>query len=167
MQKNPGGNPPNFTPARRPSQQPNTKGALDFLQSNDRLAALLPTLGQLANLQSDCERLLPTLFSNCRVLQLREGALQVAVPNAALATRLKQVLPKLQDGLRQKGWPVEAVKLKVQLMPAVPASPQRPHRHKVLSNNAVGAFSELEQTLEDNPRNASLRDALKALLSRR
>ncbi len=167
MQKNPGRNPPNFTPARRPSQQPNTKGALDFLQSNDRLAALLPTLGQLANLQSDCERLLPTLFSNCRVLQLREGALQVAVPNAALATRLKQVLPKLQDGLRQKGWPVEAVKLKVQLMPAVPASPQRPHRHKVLSNNAVGAFSELEQTLEDNPRNASLRDALKALLSRR
>lgn len=167
MQKNPGRNPPNFTPARRPSQQPNTKGALDLLQSNDRLAALLPTLGQLANLQSDCERLLPTLFNNCRVLQLREGALQVAVPNAALATRLKQVLPKLQDGLRQKGWPVEAVKLKVQLMPAVPASPQRPHRHKVLSNNAVGAFSELEQTLEDNPRNASLRDALKALLSRR
>lgn len=167
MQKNPGRNPPNFTPARRPSQQPNTKGALDFLQSNDRLAALLPTLGQLASLQSDCERLLPTLFANCRVLQLREGALQVAVPNAALATRLKQVLPKLQDGLRQKGWPVEAVKLKVQLMPAVPASPQRPHRHKVLSNNAVGAFAELEQTLEDNPRNSSLRDALKALLSRR
>ncbi len=171
MQKNPGRSsphfPPNFIPARRPDQQPKTKGALDFLQSNDRLASLLPTLGQLANLQSDCERLLPTLFANCRVLQIREGALQVAVPNAALATRLKQVLPKLQDGLRQKGWPVDAVKLKVQLMPAVPQAPQRPFRHKALSKNAVGAFAELEQTLDDNPRNAALRDALKALLSRR
>ncbi len=167
MQKNPGSHPPNFIPARRPDQQPKTKGALDFLQSNDRLAALLPTLGQLASLQSDCERILPTLFSNCRVLQLREGSLQVAVPNAALATRLKQVLPKLQDGLRQKGWPVDAVKLKVQLMPAVPQATPRPHRHKVLSRNAAGAFAELEQTLEDNPRNAGLRDALKTLLSRR
>ena len=167
MQKNPGRNLPNFTPARRPDQQPNTKGALDFLQSNDRLAALLPTLGQLASLQADCERLLPTLFASCRVLQLREGALQVAVPNAALATRLKQVLPKLQDGLRQKGWPVDAVKLKVQLMPAVPQAAERPLRHKVLSRQATGAFAELEQTLEDSPRNAGLRDALKALLSRR
>ncbi len=167
MQKNPGRNPPNFTPARRPEQQAQTKGALDFLQSNDRLAALLPTLSQLASLQSDCERLLPTLFASCRVLQLREGALQVAVPNAALATRLKQVLPKLQDGLRQKGWPVDAVKLKVQLMPAVPASATRPVKHKVLPRNAAGAFAELEQTLEDSPRNAGLRDALKALLSRR
>ena len=105
------------------------------------MAALLPTLGQLAQLQTDCERLLPTLFASCRVLQLREGALQVAVPNAALATRLKQVLPKLQEGLRQKGWPVDAVKLKVQLMPAVPQSPQRQQRHKALSNQAVGAFA--------------------------
>ena len=167
MQKNPGRFPPNFTPARRPEQQPNTRGAVDFLQSNDRLAALLPTLSQLASLQSDCERLLPTLFASCRVLQLREGALQVAVPNAALATRLKQVLPKLQEGLRQKGWPVDAVKLKVQLMPAVPASATRPVKHKVLPRNAAGAFAELEQALEDSPRNAGLRDALKALLSRR
>ena len=121
----------------------------------------------MGQLQADCERLLPTLFASCRVLQLREGALQVAVPNAALATRLKQVLPKLQDGLRQKGWPVDAVRLKVQLMPVVPQAPERPHRHKALSRHAAGAFAELEQTLEDNPRNAGLRDALKALLSRR
>ena len=167
MQKNPGRLSPNFTPARRPEQQPNTRGAVDFLQSNDRLAALLPTLSQLASLQSDCERLLPTLFASCRVLQLREGALQVAVPNAALATQVKQVLPKLQEGLRQKGWPVDAVKLKVQLMPAVPESATRPVKHKVLPRNAAGAFAELEQTLEDSPRNAGLRDALKALLSRR
>ncbi len=167
MQKNPGRNPPNFTPARRPEQQAQTKGALDFLQSNDRLAALLPTLSQLASLQSDCERLLPTLFASCRVLQLRDGALQVAVPNAALATRLKQVLPKLQEGLRQKGWPVDAVKLKVQLMPVVPQAPQRPVKHQALPRGAVGAFAELEQTLEACPRNAALRDALKTLLSRR
>lgn len=167
MVKNPGKFAPNFTPARRPDQRPTTRGALDFLQSNDRLASLLPTLTQIAGLQADCERQLPTLFVSCRVLQLREGALQVAVPNAALATRLKQVLPKLQDKLREKGWPVDSIRLKVQLMPAVPVPAQRSHVQRVLPRDAVGAFVELEQSLEDSPRNASLRDALKHLLGRR
>ncbi len=167
MVKNPGKFAPNFTPARRPEQRPTARGALDFLQTNDRLASLLPTLTQIAGLQADCERQLPTLFASCRVLQLREGALQVAVPNAALATRLKQVLPKLQDKLREKGWPVEAIKLKVQLMPAVPQAPQRERVQRVLPKGAVGAFVELEQALEDSPRNASLREALKHLLAQR
>ncbi len=159
--------PPNFTPARRPEQAPKAKGALDFLQSNERLAALLPTLEQLASLQSDCERLLPTLFAACRVLQLREGALQVAVPNAALATRLKQVLPKLQDGLQTKGWPVTAVKLKVQLMPVDPAQVTgRQGQGKDLPDGALLSFAALEDALgADDP--SPLRDAVSKLIQRR
>lgn len=169
MQKTPGRNPPNFTPARRPDQQPNTKGALDFLQSNDRLAALLPTLSQLAHLQTDCERLLPTLFANCRVLQLREGALQVAVPNAALATRLKQVLPKLQDGLRHRGWSVELVKLKLQPLRELPAETRylRTRPGPELSSTAISSFKALMNSLEESPANTSLSAAISKLLDRR
>ncbi len=159
--------PPNFIPARRPEQTAKTKGALDFLQSNERLAALLPTLEQLASLQSDCERLLPTLFAACRVLQLREGALQVAVPNAALATRLKQVLPKLQDGLQARGWPVAAVKLKVQLMPVDPSQVlARKPQGRDLPDHALASFAALGDALgADNP--SPLRDAVSKLVQRR
>ena len=156
-------NPPNFTPARRPGQAPKTREVFEFLQSSDKLAALLPAARRVGQLQADCEQLLPTLFASCRALQVREGQLQVAVPNAALATRLRQVLPKLQEGLREKGWAVEGIKLKVPPMPAEPQRPVQKLATHELPRNAVNSFAELASTMEASP----LRDALQALVSRR
>ncbi len=156
-------NPPNFTPARKPGQAPKTREVFEFLQSSDKLAALLPAARRVGQLQADCERLLPTLFSSCRALQIREGQLQVAVPNAALATRLRQVLPKLQQGLREKGWAVDGIKLKVQPMPAEPQRPPTKTMVHELPGGAVNSFAELANALEDSP----LRDALQALVARR
>ena len=156
-------NPPNFTPARRPGQAPKTREVFEFLQSSDKLAALLPAARRVGQLQADCEQLLPTLFASCRALQVREGQLQVAVPNAALATRLRQVLPKLQEGLREKGWAVDGIKLKVQPMPAEPQRSVKKSANHELPRNAVNSFAELANTLEDSP----LKNALQALVSRR
>ena len=155
--------PPNFTPARRPGQAPKTREVFEFLQSSDKLSALLPAARRVGQLQADCEQLLPTLFANCRALQVREGQLQVAVPNAALATRLRQVLPKLQDGLREKGWAVDGIKLKVQPMPSEPQRPVKKLANHELPRNAVNSFAELANALEDSP----LKNALQALVSRR
>ncbi len=156
-------NPPNFTPARRPGPRPGAKEAFEFLQSSDKLAGLLPAARRVGQLQADCERLLPTLFANCRAMQIREGQLQVAVPNAALATRLRQMLPKLQEGLREKGWPLEGIRLKVQLMPAEPQRPvHKPVTHD-LPRDAVSSFAALAASLEDSP----LKDALHSLVTRR
>lgn len=127
------------------------------------MAGLLPTLEKIAALQTDAERLLPGIFNACRVIQLQEGQLQVAVPNAALATRLRQMLPKLQAGLRDKGWSVEGVRIKVQMMSGENHAPERPAAQAVLSAQAVQAFAELAQTLEASP----LRDALQSLVKRR
>ncbi len=127
------------------------------------MAGLLPTLQKMAALQTDAERLLPGIFNACRVIQLQEGQLQVAVPNAALATRLRQMLPKLQAGLREKGWPVEGIRIKVKMMSGENRAPERPAAQAVLPAQAVQAFAELAQSLEASP----LRDALQSLVKRR
>ncbi|MCM0045483.1 MAG: DUF721 domain-containing protein [Burkholderiaceae bacterium] len=158
---------PNFTPARRPSQKPAAKEAVEFLQGSDRLAGLLPEARRVGQLQAACERLLPTLFANCRALQIRDGQLQVAVPNAALATRLRQVLPKLQQGLREQGWPVEGIRLKVQLLPSEPERPTRRVDARDLPVTAVDSFAQLAESLGQDPRNAALQQALAALVRRR
>jgi hypothetical protein len=154
---------PNFTPARRPGHRPTTREASSFLQGDDVMAGLLPTLEKMAALQADAGRLLPGVFTTCRVLQLREGQLHIAVPNAALATRIRQMLPKLQVGLREKGWPIDAIRIKVQMMSGEDRVPDRPAAQAVLPTQAVQAFAELAQSLDASP----LRDALQSLVKRR
>jgi hypothetical protein len=85
------------------------------------------------------------------------------VPNAALATRIRQMLPKLQAGLREKGWPVDGIRIKVQMMSGENRAPDRPAAQAVLPSQAVQAFAELAQSLEASP----LRDALQLLVRRR
>lgn len=156
-------NPPNFTPARRAGPRPGAKDAFAFLQSSDNMAALLPAARRSAQLQAECERLLPTLFVSCRALQIRDGLLHIAVPNAALATRLRQMLPKLQEGLREKGWPVESIKLKVQLLPSEPQRPVRAPAAHDLPRDAVSSFATLAAALDESP----LKEALLHLVQRR
>jgi hypothetical protein len=117
----------------------------------------------MAALQADASRLLPGVFTSCRILQLREGQLHIAVPNAALATRIRQMLPKLQAGLREKGWPVDGIRIKVQMMSGEDRVPDRPAAQAALPTHAVQAFAALAQSLDASP----LRDALQSLVKRR
>jgi hypothetical protein len=139
---------------------------MDFLQAHDRVSGLLPTATRLAQLQTACERLQPTVFASCRVVHVSDGLLQVAVPNAALATRLRQQLPKLAASLREKGWPVEEVRLKVQVMAERLPPPPVPKKRE-LPSGALQSFAELANSLDTDPRNEGLRDALQSLLQRR
>ncbi len=138
---------------------------MDFLQAHDRLGALLPTASRLAQLQTVCEILQPQAFAACRVVNVSNGQLQVAVPNAALATRLRQQLPRLLSGLRDKGWPVEEIRLKVQVMPERLPAPPAPKKRD-LPRTALQSFAALETSLDTDPRNEGLRSALRALLQR-
>lgn len=156
-------NHPNFTPARRPSNRATTREASSFLQGDEVMAGLLPTLEKMAALQADAGRILPGVFTTCRVLQMREGQLHIAVPNAALATRIRQMLPKLQAGLREKGWPIDGIRIKVQMMSGEDRLPDRPVVQTTMPTQAVQAFAELAQSLEASP----LRDALQSLVKRR
>lgn len=140
------------------------KGVADLLQSHDKLRSLMPTVTRLAALQRACEAALPVLFSSCIVLQIDSDNLLIAVPNAAVAAKLKQQLPKLQDILQRQGWQVNAIRLKVQVGKISEKSTAS--KKLTLPNQAVSALATLEATLEPSARNAALKAALQAMLTR-
>ena len=143
---------------------PAASGAGDFLRTNDAMASLLPTIKRNLSLQADCQAILPAIFEACEILQLTEGQLNLAVPNAAVASKLKQQCPKLQEALLQRGWHINAIRIKVQVRKVV-AKP-KPTKQAVLTERALQAFASLENNLEDSSQNAELHAALQRLLKR-
>jgi hypothetical protein len=140
-------------------------GATHFLKGNDRMAALLPAAMRMGRLQADVARILPSMFADCAVLSFEGGTLVLALPHAALATRLKQQVQTLTSKLQLKGWDVQTIKTKVQVTRAV----DLPVEKRILSlpATAVDAFEELGNTLEKTPQNAALIAALNALAAKR
>jgi len=143
---------------------PSVRGAADYLRTHDRLAGLLSVAERLAALQQDCASLLPTVFGACHVLHLSEGQLVLAVPSAGLAAKLRQQLPKLQDGLVKRGWQVNGIRLKVQAGKI--SEKTKPAKQLVMPAPARQAFSDLDRTLDDSAGNRALKAALRALLER-
>ncbi len=141
-------------------------GATDFLRRSDRLAALLPAVQRMAKLQQDCAAVLPAAFNFCEILSCEDGVLVLSTPNASVAAKLKQQVPKLQEALARKGWQIDTVKLKVQMMRAM-STPPVERRQLLLPETAVNSFEELSQTLEQTKQNASLIAALKNLVANR
>jgi hypothetical protein len=151
-----------FPGGRRSKGAAATRGVADFLRTHDKMAALLPAVARLAELQKDCSAILPALFDVCSALQFDAGQLTVATPNAAVASKLKQQLPKLQDGLLKRGWQVNSIRLKVQVGKI--AEKARPAKQISLPPRALSAIAELKESLEDSPRNDALKAALESML---
>lgn len=139
-------------------------GVTDFLRMHDKMAVLLPAVTRLVALQRDCAAILPALFDICSVLQFDAGQLALAAPNAALATKLRQQLPKLQDSLLKRGWQVNAIRIKVQV--GKPAEKKAPSKQLVLPTQAISALASLSDALEDAPQNQSLKTAIDMMLRR-
>ncbi len=140
-------------------------GATSFLRGNDKMAALMPAITRMMSLQKDCADALPAMFRACAILSFEESQLVLATPNAAVASKLKQQLPKLQSNLQQRGWQVEAIRLKVQVIQDV--RPETVMRSLELPGAAVNAFDQLSATLESTPQNSALVDALRRMVQKR
>ena len=140
-------------------------GAVDFLRAHDRMAALLPAAARMAELQKECLALLPETFHACTVVQFEAGCLVFSAPNAALASKLKQRLPKVQEALLNRGWQVNAIRVKIKVAPS-DAAPLASRKEKHLPTQALSALSDLERELEASPRNAALKAAIQTLLDR-
>lgn len=143
---------------------PATKGAREYLQASNNIAALLPAVERMMALQRDCTAALPTLFDDCTVMQFSAGQLTLSVPNAALAAKLKQRLPGLQEILSSRGWQVNAIRLRVQVNGQRAAS--APVKQLAMPNAALQAFSALEHVLPSSPQSATLKEAVQAMLKR-
>lgn len=157
-----------FNPYQQGAQAAGTtrtaKGVADFLRTHDKMSALLPTVTRMVALQKDCAATLPAMFDTCTVLQFESDQLTLATPNAAIAAKLKQQLPKLQAGLLKCGWQVSAIRLKVQvsnIQEKVNVS-----KSLTLPLQAISALAMLGEELEETPRNAALKQAIDVLLQR-
>lgn len=97
-------------------------------------------------------------------MRFDEDQLVIGAPNAALATKLKQQLPKLQENLLQRGWQVNAIRIKVQ----VRKIDEKAIRTKeiALTNKALSAFETLRDSLDKAPGNQALTEALSNMLKR-
>jgi hypothetical protein len=154
-----------FTPYRPKSQSIATaKGAADFLHLHERLAALLPAAARMADLQKDCKETLPAMFETCSLSQFESGQLIILTPNAAIAAKLKQQLPKLQDALLKRGWQINSIRLKVQVKRTLEKPPAT--KPLKLPVQAVSALAELDRALENSPRNEALKAAIETMVRR-
>lgn len=117
---------------------------------------------QLMEIGKDCNRILPAWFSNCHILKLENETLYIGVPNQAVAARIRQKIPFLQNKLEQKGWSVRTIRLKVRFLPPLPE--EKPARKKQLSQKAYEAFSELYKQLKQNETSSPLTKAVHQLL---
>jgi hypothetical protein len=149
------------TPAKTSSP---VTGVTDFLRAHDKMATLLPAVMRINTVQKDCSALLPALFDACSVIQFEAEHLVLATPNAALATKLKQQLPKLQDGLLKRGWQVSAIRIKVQVSKF--SEKVSPPKQVVLSAQGLSALAMLNESLENSPHNQALKAALSNMLKR-
>ncbi|NVD99154.1 DciA family protein [Massilia sp. BJB1822] len=149
-----------FKRSRRPAE------ATDFLRRNDRLAALLPAAERMGALQADCAAALPAAFKLSEILACEDGQLLLSVPNAAVAAKLKQQLPKLQEALQQKGWQINNIRLRVQMMKSAQPLPVE-RRQLALPDSAVHSFDQLSKELEETAQNRPLIAALRAMVARR
>lgn len=143
---------------------PTTKGAREYLQASNNIAALLPAVERMMTLQRDCVTALPTLFDGCTVMQFSAGQLTLSIPNASLAAKLKQRLPGLQETLCSRGWQVNAIRLRVQVNRQRVAT--APVKQLAMPNAALQAFSALEHLLPSTPQSATLKEAVQAMLKR-
>ena len=161
--------PSTFTPYRRgPSAAQllrRPRDATDFLRADNAMATLMPAITRMASLQKNCAAILPAIFKSCDVMNFEGGQLVLSTPNAALATKLKQQLPKLQERLVQDGWQVNAIRIKVQVGKNY-VVPPTPRRQLILPSLAVSSFAELNDALEDSPQNQALKAALANMVRR-
>ncbi len=149
---------------KRGKKMAQTNEIASFLRHNDKLSPLLPTVKRNISLQKECKKALPAIFDGCEVLNLNEDQLVMSTPNASIAAKLKQQLPKLQAHLQQTGWQINAIKSKVQVKRSI-VKPD-PIKQAVFTGSALNAFEELKNNLETTPQNAELKAALARLLNR-
>ncbi len=133
---------------------------LDFyLNSSAPLRDLTLAVRQLNELQQILAiNAPPALAQSCCVKQLRAGILFLAAANAAVATQLKQLTPRLLASYQKQGKEVTSIRIEVQVgNPPPPPSPDR--EKKSLSIETIENIQALADGLEASP----LKDALSRL----
>jgi hypothetical protein len=104
----------------------------------------------------------PELTQACRVKQLRAGIIFLLADNAAVATQLKQLSPRLLACYQKQGKEVTSIRIEVQVKNPSGRPAVAVEKH-CLSIETIENIKNLADQIEDSP----LKDALNRLASRR
>jgi hypothetical protein len=137
---------------------------LDFyLNSTAPLRNLAQAARQLTELQQILAANAPLgLTQACCVKQLRDGILFLLADNAAVATQLKQLSPRLLASYQKQGRQVTSIRIEVQVRNPPPRPVDGP-KITPLSIETIENIKTLADQLEASP----LKDALNRLATRR
>lgn len=143
-----------------------TPDALSWLNASQHGASLVVTAQRMLALQNNVQQLLPEhLATTCQVLKWQDGSLLVGIPSAAHSAKLRQVVPRLVQGLQQAGWQVNEIRVKVQARRDTDvALAYRNVKAPEVDATGLAAFAELHQAL---PEGDPVRMAVERLLRRR
>ncbi|KNH04868.1 hypothetical protein BRCH_04476 [Candidatus Burkholderia brachyanthoides] len=152
--------PPNsrYSPQRFDPRKP--QAVSDVLERTDAFAALRAGVEQVAALQRDLAKLLPDyLASNVEPGFIKDGVLALFAAHNALAARLRHIEPRLLADLQQRGWAIDALKIRVRPQPMKDLAPIKQAR---MSAAGASALHELAETLAPSP----LQEALAKMAAR-
>lgn len=133
-----------------------------LLNGNPELRPLLVKAQALSALQSHFVSVAPPHLaqsSQVQVLSLQLGTLSIAVANATLAAKLRQLAPQLVILMQDRGCEVSGIRVKVQV--SFDRLQPKPAPHK-LSKTAQNAINELSLSLNDSPLKVALEKMAKA-----
>jgi|tagenome__1003787_1003787.scaffolds.fasta_scaffold18114105_1 hypothetical protein len=131
-----------------------------LLSKLPELHALKRHLTDLADLQRLVAASLPGhLSTSVNIASLKGGELILATDNGAVASKLRQIAPRVLNLIRQQGYEITGIEIQVQVrMYDKPL----PRNQLLLGANARSAVNSLVERLRASP----LKDALKRLASR-
>ncbi|GBH26414.1 DciA family protein [Burkholderia vietnamiensis] len=126
----------------------------EVLNRTDAFAALRAGVEQVASLQRDLTALLPDYpASHVEPGSIKDGTLTLFAAHNALAARLRRVERRLLADLQKRGWPVDALRVRVRPKDAPEPPPGKQAR---MTSVGVAALRELADHLEPAPLQAAL-----------
>ncbi|RZF29830.1 DUF721 domain-containing protein [Paraburkholderia sp. UYCP14C] len=132
----------------------------EVLGRTDAFAALRAGVEQIAALEKDLRELLPDyLATSVEPGFIKEGVLALFAAHNALAARLRHLEPRLLADLQQRGWPVQALKIRVRPQPLKEPPPAKQAR---MTPAGAAALQALSESLEPSP----LQEALARMAAR-
>jgi len=135
----------------------------DCLNADEAMARLAAHAGRLLSLQRLVDAAVPdNLARACRVANYKLGVLIIHADNGAVATKLRQLAPRLGDELRSSGVELSEIRVKVQPRDSAPP-PSAGISISAISDQAKQGLTTLSAEL---PEGSPLRDALERLVRR-
>lgn len=135
---------------------------MDWVDADQRASSVVLTAHRLLALENIIRKHLPVaLRSAFGAAQLAGAEVTLLVDHAAMASKIRQLQPRLVQELRDAGWQIDSIKIRVASQARTPPSIQNQKEAKPLDGEDLTHFRVLATSLRKGP----LADAVHRLLA--